>query len=104
MPLVQLLLLLAPYLRQLIEALRDSGTGLPKLLVLAELAKECGGDATEFRTQASQLVPEGTLAKIDSWLKDNPLPTTSTPPTDAPAPTTPAQTSPPVDEKKTGKK
>ena len=89
---------LNPQVVELIEYLRQSGTGKSKLEALTTLAGECD-NGREFIEQASKVVPEGTMKKILAYVgplstQPGPAPMTPKPPT-----TPPAEATKPVEEK-----
>lgn len=56
---------------QLIEYLKSTGTGKSKLKALNELGCKCK-DSEEFIAKMSSVVPEGTVAKINEFIKSGP--------------------------------
>jgi hypothetical protein len=54
----------------LIEFLRSTGTGEAKLIAVAETADRCKS-AGEFLAEIKRLVPQATVAKIETWFEKN---------------------------------
>lgn len=84
-----------PPVLELVSYLGKSGTGKAKLEALIQLGCKCDG-AEEFLAKAPKVVPEGTMAKINTYLasigqaKQLPL-QDPTQPTTEPEPTIPPQ-------------
>jgi hypothetical protein len=57
-----------PSIEALIEHLRSTGTGGSKLVALRELGEKVGNDKDAFLIQATRVVPEGTMKKINDYV------------------------------------
>ncbi len=67
-------------IEELLQVLKESGTGKAKLVTLAEEWKKAGGDQTKFLMRLGKSdLPEGTMEKIERYLKDEPVVPTTTP-------------------------